>query len=659
MSYIKYNRPNRNSDSGVGLVGSKQYDSRLFDDVEFYQYEPSVVVDVILDDTHPRFKEAKKRVSALLPLRSDGTPHESDSVNYSIIGTVLLRPLHSRISAPVESLVWARPLSPSSQIPLLNEIVNHVTVDNSDYYTERVSYDNRVNTNANFYLEFINGDGFGGPKDPKTISNGKSLTEYKGPLSDVTSRGENTTSRHAGVLGRYFSFNYKIRRLRRYEGDTIQESRFGSSIRFAAYDHNRENDDGWFQYAQGKENPNGGVTGGGNPMYLLRNRQRKINELPINIRGERVDAYDVEKNPTGIRVGYENEFHSDIHENVNWDGTSLHITSGKTLTRWNRDWHFAKRMWYDTQEEVPAWSPKDASTWTFPVNKADDINPFWGNQSILFSDRIVIGSRKNETLMFSKRRFGIVSDQEFTVDAHEQIVFNTNEKYVINAPHIYLGEYNQTREPAVLGETAIEWLYALCEWIEQHEHWYHHIHPVRVHGHPHSGAAGTATHQPNNVHTQEPVTQHVALLRQLKQRLPEMLSQRVFLTGGGYAPGRDGVPILGHGGGDTDAGDEDVTVPIDNSRVGKINRTPGGYYVSKTTNFSGEIEGSTTSGRIGPDALVDAPKTRRSNTFMRHPNAMRFAHSSGGEGSISAMHVSSLVNSPSRTNRVSDSRLSR
>ena len=118
------------------------------------------------------------------------------------------------------------------------------------------------------------------------------------------------------------------------------------------------------------------------------------------------------------------------------------------------------------------------------------------------------------------------------------MVFTTNEKVVINSPHIYLGEYNQTREPAVLGQTTIEWLYALCEWIEQHEHWYHHVHPVQVHSHPHAGAAGTTTHQPNNTHTQEPVTQHVALLQQLKKRLPEVLSKRVFLTGGGYAPGR-------------------------------------------------------------------------------------------------------------------------
>jgi hypothetical protein len=55
---------------------------------------------------------------------------------------------------------------------------------------------------------------------------------------------------YGGALGRYFFYNERIRALKRREGDTILESRFGQSIRFAAYDDIRQNDKG---YADGNE----------------------------------------------------------------------------------------------------------------------------------------------------------------------------------------------------------------------------------------------------------------------------------------------------------------------------------------------------------------------------------------------------------------------
>ena len=121
----------------------------------------------------------------------------------------------------------------------------------------------------------------------------------------------------------------------------------------------------------------------------------------------------------------------------------------------------------------------------------------------------------------------VTTDSEFTIDAHDQIVLTTNQKTVINSPAIYLGEYDNTNEPALLGQTTVDWLYDLCLWLEEHTHHYEHSHPD----------AGGA--DPSD--TQIPV--QLQQLRTLRSKLHENLSRRVFLTGRGYAPGSNGLPI--------------------------------------------------------------------------------------------------------------------
>jgi hypothetical protein len=121
----------------------------------------------------------------------------------------------------------------------------------------------------------------------------------------------------------------------------------------------------------------------------------------------------------------------------------------------------------------------------------------------------------------------ITTDSEYIVDAHDQIVLTTNQKTVINSPAIYLGEYDNTNEPVLLGQTTVDWLYDLCLWLEEHTHHYEHSHPD----------AGGA--EPSD--TQIPV--QLKQLRTLRSKLHENLSRRVFVTGRGYSPGSDGNPI--------------------------------------------------------------------------------------------------------------------
>ncbi len=104
-----------------------------------------------------------------------------------------------------------------------------------------------------------------------------------------------------------------------------------------------------------------------------------------------------------------------------------------------------------------------------------DIENLKGDQIVINTDRLILSSRFGETLHFSKERYGIVTDSEYTVDAHDQIVMTTNNKTVFNSPAIYLGQYGQTNEPVLLGQTTVDWLYDLCNWLLNHVHWLNRI----------------------------------------------------------------------------------------------------------------------------------------------------------------------------------------
>ena len=139
------------------------------------------------------------------------------------------------------------------------------------------------------------------------------------------------------ALGRYFYYNPRIRSLKRREGDLIFESRFGQSIRFASYDDNRSNDKGYDSDFGGYTDYKGnGVinpyskkieAGGGNPLILIRNRQRPISKTNVD-----------EKNVGGYML-----------EDINNDGSSIHLTSGITLSAFQTT--CLKKMWGNGSEE--------------------------------------------------------------------------------------------------------------------------------------------------------------------------------------------------------------------------------------------------------------------------------------------------------------------
>ena len=478
---------------------------------EFFEIEDAIVLDVIYDINHPEIKNIV--AEDWVDNYKNELANPSDK-NYTYIGRICFRMLNSQIGIPKEKLSWAKPMHSTGivEYPLLNEIVTVAKYRNEWYYFRRLNTTGFVNNSANFNVEKTEGNTSGNRLADFTNSN-KNVKSIVGPTS-YTGPKSVKTANNTGILGNYFYANNKIRSVKKFEGDTTLESRHGQSIRFSAYDENRKNDKSAYKdYTSpyGDKNPFSDTdAGAGNPMLLIRNRQRPLGDSSKSMQLHPLlpaipKIQDTEKNAGGL-----------IKEDINNDGTSIHITSGLTVSEFRSTVYksiFSKSI----LEEQSKYSPNNSTAFTLPI--------LTGDQIVINSDRIVLSSRFGETIHYSKRRYAIATDSEYTLDADDQIVFTSNNKTVLNSPAIYLGQYNETSEPALLGQTTVDWLYDLCEWLKTHIHWYNHTHP------------NTGNADPN----QTQVSVQLAQLEIIQSRLKANLSRRVFLTGGGYAAGADGI----------------------------------------------------------------------------------------------------------------------
>lgn len=503
MSYIITQRRSELNTKQDDLLASKRWViERKPEPVFFYELEAAVVLDVILDDTHPAFIN-KNLDPEDWPVDANGEKAKEGQPNYGWIGMIKFRFLNSQEKTVKEILSWAIPMENTgvTEYPLMNEVVIIGQYLGNYYYSKKINLNKQINTNANFELERSVG---------QVSQNINEYTNkpYTGPVS-VLNGGEKTQAEnpnYVGNLGNYFKFNPAIRSLQRYEGDSIVESRFGSSIRFGAYDGNRDNDNGLGEYA----------TNGGNPMILIRNRQE-----PVKGKSEPSKL---------INKGY-------TLENINEDGTSIHITSGKTVSLFKPTTQ--KIMFSKTiKEEQPMFSPDGSTEFDYPIQNGDQI--------VINSDRLIFSSKASETFHFSKKRYSIVTDDEFTVDAQKQVVITTNTSTTLNSPYIYLGEYGQKSEAVLLGNSSALWMSTLCDWLYNQTDWLienaewelAHIHDDD--SHKDSQKAPKQEWIDKMKSYIKKMKELQVNLRGLQSKLPALLSQRVFTVGGGWAPGQNG-----------------------------------------------------------------------------------------------------------------------
>lgn len=497
---MAYNNIDRRSEQNLkqdDMLASKRFVvERKPDTVNFYELEEAVVLDVVLDENSPVLKDSTLDVESWPPNIDDSEPEFTEK-DYSWIGRIRFRFLNSQVNEEKTVLNWAFPMENTGivEYPLMNEIVIVGKYLDRYFYTRKLNANSTINSNAIFSAEKNAG------QVTSNINTFDPSGNYDGPESKMNfSGGED----YVGILGSYFKFNPKIRGLKLYEGDTLLQSRFGSSIRFGAYDSNRNNDDGLGEYADK----------GGNPMVLIRNRQAPI-KLPQGHNGK----------------GY-------TLEDINKDGSSIHITSGKTVSEFKTT---TKKVIFsaDKPEEQSKYSPDGATTFKYP--KQD------GDQIVINSDRLIFSSKANETFHFSKKRYAIATDDEYTVDAHKQIVLTTNEKTTINSPFIFLGQFEQDAEPVLLGRTTTAWDMALCNWLLLQTNWMIELCEEWLAKHVHDIDSRKDVQTPPRKDWQEKMKKHVEELKflrnsliELRDRAPKNMSQRVFTVGGGGASGFPG-----------------------------------------------------------------------------------------------------------------------
>jgi hypothetical protein len=524
--YLQVQNPSGRSSGSDNLTGENS------------NFQLAVVVDVILNDQHPFFSKNPDSLRSKgpitvnpqqIPVNYKNEVPNSKDIDYSYIGRVKIRILELEKKTPLDKLPWAMPLDNTvTQYPLLNEQVMVLKLAGNYYYTKPFNRFNFTGTNADYVTE-------------QALSNNNSSAIPSVPNPDPLRQSYLShpffkTITKTGFLGDYFLLNPFIRSVRKFEGDTVLESRFGQSIRFTAYNDSRQNDRSSNpSYALNANLFRDSVNGGyGNPRLIIRNRQR-------NIALDKPQQLHPKLPPIPVVTPREKNYGGQIEEDINNDGTTIEINSGPIVSRWTTTVYksmFGITKQSDGTEEQVQYNPPGATSFQMPV-----LN---GEQTIINSDRIVLSSRFGESLHFSKRRYGVATDAEYTVDANDQIVLTTNRIACINAPQIFLGQYGETNEPALLGQTTVDWLYDLCNWLLDHVHWYHHVHP-HPHGHEDAGQI-TDVNTKDAVQDQTQISVQQIKLKLLRDNLHKTLSRRVYVTGGGYAPGADGVKPTGSGG---------------------------------------------------------------------------------------------------------------
>lgn len=405
MSYYQIDRKSELSIKQDDLLASKRYVIERKPDIpEFYELEEAVVLDVIMDENHPEVKNSRANPDDW-PKNIDGSKVSSNELDYGMIGKIKFRFLNSERGQIKESLNWAYPINNTgvTEWPLMNEIVIVGRYLGRYFYLKKLNFKSVVNSNASFITERV--AGHVEENRNEYSADGK----YKGPVSVMNASGEGGNN-YQGILGSYFKFNPNIRTLKRFEGDTILESRFGSSIRFGAYDANRSNDSGEGEYSDK----------GGNPMVLIRNRQATI-KTP---QGKTAKGYTI--------------------EDLNKDGSSIHMTSGKTVS-----------MFRPTTELSP-----------INLTRGVAMPRFQGDQIVINSDRLIFSSKANETLFYSKGFVGITSDRFVSITAKGNTTITSTEGLIaFNARKVYLGvdKDGPNDEPVILGGQLTTWLYAMCD----------------------------------------------------------------------------------------------------------------------------------------------------------------------------------------------------
>jgi hypothetical protein len=294
------------------------------------------VKSIVLNEAHPRFKELGEW-NGLGTIEFQSVNNPQESVSYST----------------------AVPLFPNAKTyPLVNEIVflvtlpdnniGELTTSSKSYYLSVVALWNHPHHNAY-------------PTNPNTPppSQQKDYTQTQvGSVRRVTDQSTEI------FLGTTFKERSNIHPLLPFEGDVIQEGRWGNSIR-------------WGSTVQNTANNWSAVGTNGDPIIILRNGQ----------------------SPNASKEGW-----IPVTEDINTDLTSIYATS---------------------TQQIPL-NASSTSYVSYKSNKPTIPNQYSGNQLILSSGRLVFNSTADHILLSSKQSVNLNAITSVNIDAPDTIIQSNN-----------------------------------------------------------------------------------------------------------------------------------------------------------------------------------------------------------------------------------------
>jgi len=174
-----------------------------------------VVVDVILDETHPRIKNKKDFQTAFT---------EKDT---SLVGHVVIRK-YSDGTNPNEQLNTYPCLNPSdTELPLIGESVELVMVGSVEYYRRIPGFSLNTGNAIKRRADVI----YSKKEKIAVDASIKESAQTGTPLGNTVNEISETSE-----FGKYFRYN-SVNKLKLYEGDKLIQTRFGQSIRFSGYNN--------------------------------------------------------------------------------------------------------------------------------------------------------------------------------------------------------------------------------------------------------------------------------------------------------------------------------------------------------------------------------------------------------------------------------------
>ena len=295
------------------------------------------VKSIVLNETHPRFKELGEW-NGLGTIEFQAVDNPQESVSYST----------------------AVPLFPNAKTyPLINEIVFLLTLPDNNigdlvsssksYYLSVVALWNHPHHNAY-------------PTNPNTPPPSQQKDYQQTQVGSVRRVTDQSTEIY---LGNTFRERSNIHPLLPFEGDVIQEGRWGNSIRWGSTVKKRPN------------NWSAGDSVNGDPIIILRNGQ----------------------SPQASVEGW-----IPITEDINTDLTSIYATS---------------------TQQIPL-NASSTSYVSYKTNKPIIPNQYSGNQLILSSGRLVFNSSADHILLSSKKSVNLNAATSINIDAPDTIIQSNN-----------------------------------------------------------------------------------------------------------------------------------------------------------------------------------------------------------------------------------------